>query len=182
MAFARATAGSSGRVCAHKTPANNPLHKASLVRIPFIYSTIFRREKFLDQIEIREEAPAIQPVSPNHPAWLTAVRAAEAKQASEIKVLDLTGVTSFTDYFIICTGSNSRQIQAISDEIGLQLKHVHGDLPISLEGYEQAEWVLADYSDFLIHVFSAKARAYYDLERLWRTAKDVSIPQSHTPE
>lgn len=104
------------------------------------------------------------------------MRAAEAKQASEIKVLDLTGVTSFTDYFIICTGSNSRQIQAISDEIGLQLKHAHGDLPISLEGYQQAEWVLADYGDFLIHVFSAKARAYYDLERLWRTAKDVPIP------
>ncbi len=168
--------------CAPITPASNPLHKANRIRIPSFYSTIFRREKFLDQIEIREAAQANQPVPPNHHAWLTAVRAAEAKQASEIKVLDLTGVTSFTDYFIICTGSNSRQIQAISDEIGLQLKHVHGDLPISLEGYQQAEWVLADYGDFLIHVFSAKARAYYDLERLWRTAKDVSIPQSPNPE
>ncbi|MGI8991159.1 MAG: ribosome silencing factor [Bryobacteraceae bacterium] len=138
---------------------------------------MFRKEKFLDQIEIREETAVFQPVPPNHPAWLTAVRAAEAKQASEIKVLDLTGVTSFTDYFVICTGANSRQIQAISDEIGLRLKHMHGDLPTSLEGYEQAEWVLADYGDFLIHVFSAKARAYYDLERLWRTAKDVPIPR-----
>lgn len=107
-------------------------------------------------------------------SWLTAVRAAEAKQASDIRVLDLTGITSFTDYFVICTGANARQIQAISDEIGLRLKE-QGELPISLEGYEQAEWILADYGNFLVHVFSPKARAYYDLERLWRNAKDVEI-------
>ncbi len=76
---------------------------------------------------------------------------------------------------MICTGSNSRQVQAISDEIGMQLKKV-GELPISLEGYQQAEWILADYGDFLIHVFSPKARDFYDLERLWRNAKDVPIP------
>jgi ribosome-associated protein len=89
-------------------------------------------------------------------------------------VLDLRGVTSFTDYFVICTGANPRQIQAIADEVGLRLKE-RGELPLSLEGYEQAEWVLADYGDFLVHVFSEKARAYYDLERLWRSAKLVDI-------
>jgi ribosome-associated protein len=109
------------------------------------------------------------------PAWLVAARAAESKKATDIKVLDLNGVTSFTDYFVICTGSNSRQIQAIADEVGLQLKE-RGELPISLEGYSQAEWILADYGDFLVHVFSEKARAYYDLERLWRAAKTVAIP------
>jgi len=109
------------------------------------------------------------------PLWLAAVRAAEAKKASDIKVLDLTGVTSFTDYFVVCTGANTRQIQAISDEIGLQLKEL-GEFPISVEGYREAEWVLVDYADFLVHIFSPLARAYYDLERLWRNAKYVSIP------
>jgi ribosome-associated protein len=107
--------------------------------------------------------------------WLIAVRAAESKKATEIRVLDLTGITSFTDYFVICTGSNPRQIQAIAEEIGLKLKEA-GELPQSLEGYTQAEWILADYGDFLVHVFSEKARSYYDLERLWRNAKDIPIP------
>ena len=107
--------------------------------------------------------------------WLTAVRAAESKKATDIRVLDLTGITSFTDYFILCTGSNPKQIQAIADEIGQKLKD-EGEFPQSVEGYNQAEWILADYGNFLIHVFSEKARAYYDLERLWRNAKDIAIP------
>jgi ribosome-associated protein len=112
--------------------------------------------------------------NPTEASWLTAVRAAESKQATEIRVLDLTGVTSFTDYFVICTGSNPKQIQAIADEVGMQLKE-RGELPHSVEGYSQAEWILCDYGDFLVHVFSGKARGYYDLERLWRTAKHVPI-------
>jgi ribosome-associated protein len=91
-------------------------------------------------------------------------------------VLDLTGITSFADFFVICTGANQRQIQAISDEVGVQLKHQAGELPISIEGYTQAEWILVDYGDLLIHIFSPKAREYYDLERLWRSAKTVAIP------
>jgi ribosome-associated protein len=106
---------------------------------------------------------------------LIAVRAAQEKQAKDIRVLDLTGVTSFTDYFVICTGLNTRQNQAISDEVGLQLKR-RGELPSSLEGYEQGEWILADYGDFLVHVFSPKAREYYALERLWRDGKDIPVP------
>ena len=90
-------------------------------------------------------------------------------------MLDLTGVTAFADYFVICTGANQRNVQAVSDEVGLRLKQ-HGELPLSLEGYNQAEWILADYGDFLIHVFSPKARQYYDLERLWRSAKAIDIP------
>jgi ribosome-associated protein len=90
-------------------------------------------------------------------------------------VLDLSGITSFADYFIICTGANQRNIQAISDEVGLRLKD-HGELPNSMEGYRQAEWILSDYGDFLVHIFSPKARGYYDLERLWRNAKPVEIP------
>ena len=104
------------------------------------------------------------------------MRAAESKKAADIKVLDLTGVTSFADYFVICTGGNQRQIQAISDEIGMQLKQQARELPKSVEGYNQAEWVLADYGDLLIHIFSPKAREYYSLERLWRSAKTLEIP------
>jgi ribosome-associated protein len=105
-----------------------------------------------------------------------AVRAAESKKASDITVLDLTGITSFADYFVICTGANQRQVQAISDEVGLQLKRQLGEMPNSVEGQTQAEWVLADYGDLLIHIFSPKAREYYGLERLWRNAKTVEIP------
>ncbi len=93
-----------------------------------------------------------------------------------MKVLDLTGITAFADIFVICTGANQRQVQAIADEVGQRLKKEAGELPNSLEGYNQGEWVLADYGDLLIHIFSPKSREYYDLERLWRSAKTVEIP------
>ena len=91
------------------------------------------------------------------PPWLTAVRAAESKKASDIRVLDLREVTSFADFFVVCTGSNPKQIQAITEEIGPQMEE-RGEYPVSVEGFDNAEWVLADYGDYLIHVFSAKAR------------------------
>ena len=71
---------------------------------------------------------------------------------------------------------NQRQVQAISDEVNLQLKRQGGELPISVEGYEQAEWILARYGDLLVHIFSPKSREYYGLERLWRSAKAIDIP------
>jgi ribosome-associated protein len=100
------------------------------------------------------------------------VHAAESKQAKDVTVLDVRDVTSFADHFIICTGGNTRQIQAIADEIQHQLKK-EGEHPNSLEGYQNAEWVLVDYGDLLIHIFSQNSRVYYDLERLWRDAKPV---------
>lgn len=125
--------------------------------------------------------PTTQPSGPEAPPlWLAAVRAAEAKKAVDVRVLDLRSVTSFTDHFVICSGANPRQIQAIADEIVLQLKRA-GDYALSVEGYDGAEWILIDYGAFLVHVFSAKAREYYDLERLWRHAKDVVIPAEAPP-
>ena len=115
------------------------------------------------------------------PAWLTAVRAARDKKALDIVVLDLTGVTSFTDYFIICSGSNPKQAQAISDEIGYQLKHQLGEYANSVEGYNSAEWILADYGDFIIHVFQPKSREYFQLERLWKEAKILELPPDDAP-
>ena len=91
-------------------------------------------------------------------------------------ILDLREITSLTDYFLICTGTNTRQNQAISDEIYLRMKD-RGELPVSIEGYENAEWILQDYGDFIVHIFLASARSYYDLERLWRHAKSLPIPE-----
>lgn len=127
---------------------------------------------------MRPDRPAQIPESDqiSSPPWLAAVRAAESKKAQDIRVLDLREITSFTDYFILCTATNPRQSQAISDEISLQLKK-RGDLPSSLEGYDHAEWILADYGDYVVHIFSEEARQFYDLERLWRHAKMVKVPE-----
>ena len=116
--------------------------------------------------------PLPAPDDAPRPAWQIALQAAESKKALDPVVLDLREVSGFTDYFLICAGANSRQIQAIADEIELQLKRL-GRYPLGIEGYEHAEWVLADYGDFIVHIFSAAARAFYDLERLWRHAKPV---------
>jgi len=102
-----------------------------------------------------------------------AISAAQAKKAQDVTVLEMDQESpSFTDYFLIASGSNPRQIQAICDEVEQRLERV-GLRPVSLEGYKQAEWVLLDYVDFVVHVFSEKARKYYDLERLWKSAKHL---------
>src|SRR5579875_2850200 len=107
-------------------------------------------------------------------SWQIAVQAAESKQSRNLVVLDVRACTSYTDYFVICIGANSRQIQAIADEVEQKLKN-QGEYPTSIEGYENAEWVLVDYGDFVVHIFSEKARTYYDLERLWRDARVVDL-------
>lgn len=92
-----------------------------------------------------------------------------------VRVLDLREITTFADYFVICSGANQRQIQAVSDAVGEEMKK-HGETPVSWEGYNNAEWILMDYGDLIVHIFSEKARTYYDLERLWRHAKEVPVP------
>ena len=82
------------------------------------------------------------------------------------------GSGAFTDYFVVCSGTNPRQIQAISDEVEQRLEKM-GLHPAHVEGYKQAEWVLLDYVDFVVHVFSQKARKYYDLERLWKSSRRI---------
>jgi ribosome-associated protein len=107
------------------------------------------------------------------PTWQIALRAAASKQALDIKVLDLREVTSFADFFLICTGRNKPQVQAIWDEIALQMKNEAGERPHSVEGFENAEWILGDYGDLLVHIFDPEKRDYYGLERLWRHAQNV---------
>ena len=131
------------------------------------YSTIRARRTFLGLSKKRQQAAP-------EDLWLAAVEAAESKQAKDIKVLDLREITTFADFFVVCSGANARQIQAIADEIETHMKQ-RGEYPSSVEGYQNAEWVLLDYGDYLIHIFTEKARQYYDLERLWRDGKTVAL-------
>jgi ribosome-associated protein len=109
----------------------------------------------------------------------TALAAASDKKALDLLVLDLREVANFTDYFIITSGTNTRQVQAIADEVVEQLKK-QGTRASRVEGYNTAEWVLVDYGDFIVHVFEDKSRKFYDLERLWREAKRVQLPAELT--
>ncbi len=100
-----------------------------------------------------------------------AIQACLDKKAEELSILEMEkGSGAFTDYFVLCSGTNPRQVQAIADEVELRLKTA-GVRPAHVEGYKQGEWILVDYVDFVVHVFSEKARKFYDLERLWKTAK-----------
>src|SRR5437867_6649883 len=103
-----------------------------------------------------------------------ALRAAAEKKAFDSIVLDLRSVATFTDFFVITSGTNKRQMQAITDEIVEQLKR-HGTRAARVEGYQTAEWILIDYGDFIVHVFDEKSRRFYDLERLWRAVKRFDI-------
>jgi ribosome-associated protein len=106
-----------------------------------------------------------------------AIQACLEKKAEELTILEMEkGSGAFTDYFVLCSGTNPRQIQAIADEVELRLKAA-GMRPTHVEGYNQAEWVLIDYVDFVVHVFSEKARKFYDLERLWKSAKRLEPAQ-----
>ena len=107
-----------------------------------------------------------------------AAQAALDKKAGDLVLFDLNGVASLNGYFLLCTGESARQVQAISNEIEEQL-HRRGLKPHHVEGYRHAEWILLDYVDFVVHVFSPKARAFYDLERLWRPAKRLPVPEEH---
>ncbi len=106
-----------------------------------------------------------------------AILACQDKQAEQLTILELEkGSGAFTDYFVMCSGTNPRQIQAIADAVDERLEQV-GLRVTHREGYKQAEWVLLDYVDFVVHIFSEKARQFYDLERLWKSAKRVEAAE-----
>jgi ribosome-associated protein len=104
-----------------------------------------------------------------------AVRAAEDKQATDLVVLDLRKAAGFTDFFVICSGGNSRQIRAIADGV-MEALAAEGTKPAHIEGYDRSEWVLLDYFDFIVHVFGPDMRLFYSLERLWGNAERIEIP------
>jgi ribosome-associated protein len=105
---------------------------------------------------------------------LSALHAASDKKALDVVLLDLREVATFTDYFLITSGANQRQVQAIADEVVDRLKK-SGTPALRVEGYRTAEWILVDYGDFIVHVFEDKARKFYDLERLWRESKRIQL-------
>lgn len=101
-----------------------------------------------------------------------ASHAATDKKATDLVVLDLRKAASFTEYFLICTGASTRQVQAISNAVEEALLK-SAKRPLHIEGYSSAEWILLDYGDFIVHVFAPVSRRFYDLERLWRDAPRV---------
>ena len=106
---------------------------------------------------------------------LQAVRAAEDKKAIELTVLDLRKAAGFTDFFVIASGANPRQIRAIADSVMAALA-TQDVKPAHVEGYDRSEWVLLDYFDFIVHIFAPETRLFYGLERLWGNAERIEIP------
>jgi ribosome-associated protein len=105
----------------------------------------------------------------------TAIEAAQDKKGSQVVVLNLKKASAFTDYFVLCTGQNVRQVTAIADAVQEALKALHLR-PTHVEGYDRAEWVLMDYFDFIIHVFTPSTREFYSLDRLWAQAERIEVP------
>ena len=131
-------------------------------------------QRATDTIEIVQ---ALTPFADLDAEVKLAVTCASEKKAFDIVAIDLREIASFTEFFIIASGANQRQVQAISDEINDQLKKQLNARVIRIEGYGSGEWILLDYGDFIVHIFEQKAREFYDLERLWRDAKRVEIPK-----
>ena len=105
-----------------------------------------------------------------------AIQSAADKKAFDLLALDLRDIASFAEFFIISSGANQRQVQAIADEISEQLKAQLSTRPVRIEGYSAGEWVLMDYGDFIVHIFNKESREFYDLARLWRDARPVTLP------
>jgi ribosome-associated protein len=111
------------------------------------------------------------------PELLSAIEAAQNKQAGAITLLDLTGLGAFTDYFLLCTGYSTPQVEAIIDTIEEALQ-ARGLRPQHREGRSGAEWLLLDYGGFIVHVLTERLRLFYDLERLWRMARRIDFDES----
>jgi len=125
------------------------------------------------KIEIAETPT---PFAELDPELQLAIHCAAEKKAIDMIALDLRSIASFTEFFVIASGSNQRQVQAIADEISEQLKKQLEMRPVRIEGYNSAEWVLLDYGDFVVHLFNGEAREFYDLARLWLDARKVELP------
>jgi ribosome-associated protein len=135
------------------------------------------QEKSLQHESVKISIPAARtPFADLDETVKLAIRSAQEKKAVDLTVLDLREIASFTEFFIIASGTNQRQVQAVCDEIDAQLKKQLRAKAVRIEGYSTGEWVLLDYGDFVVHVFNKEAREFYDLERLWRDARKVDLP------
>ena len=111
--------------------------------------------------------------------WEVAVQAAYSKKAEDIVVLNVGEVSSLADHFVVCSGQSQRQTQAIADAVVDELRS-EGWRPLGVEGHQRGDWILLDYGDLVVHVFTPEKRAFYDLERLWRAAPRVPTPAEKT--
>jgi ribosome-associated protein len=113
---------------------------------------------------------------------MTAARAAAERKALEMVAIDIREIASFAEYFLVCSGTSTRQVQAIADEVMERLRDERNARPLHTEGYETATWILLDYGDLIVHVFTEDPRQFYQLERLWRDAKRVELPEELTKQ
>jgi ribosome-associated protein len=158
------------------------LQKTKDLRAVLNLVTILDKETFtLIPLRTASTPGEMLPPEVESPTWLTALRAAESKKASESRVLDLREITTLADYFLICSATNQRQAQAIWDEIAKQMKEQRSDKAINVEGYGAGDWIVGDFGDLIVHIFTPEKRAYYDLERLWRHAASVPLPPEEHP-
>lgn len=128
---------------------------------------------------IRDEAPA--EVNELEKLMLAA-EAAATRKALQMTAIDIRKIASFAEFFLVCSGTSNRQVQAIADEVMDRLKKERNSRPLHTEGYEAGTWVLLDYGDLIVHVFTEEAREFYQLERLWRDADRVALPEAMTAE
>jgi ribosome-associated protein len=136
------------------------------------------QEKSLQREAVKIEVSTTPtPFAELDPELKLAIKCISEKKGEKIVGLDLRDIASFTEFFVIASGTNQRQVQAIADEINEQLKKQLGSRPIRIEGYNSADWVLLDYGDFIIHIFNGESREVYDLARLWRDARKVELPE-----
>ena len=107
--------------------------------------------------------------------------AALEKKALDLVILDMRGLIDFSDYFVLCTAKNSRQVRAIAESVKMVAKKEHDSPPVGLEGLDACRWVLVDFSDVVVHVFDGPMRGFYDLDGLWRDAPRLDVPDVEVP-
>ena len=128
---------------------------------------------------IRDDAPAeINDLE----KLMLAAEAAASRKALQMTAIDIRKIASFAEFFLVCSGTSTRQVQAIADEVMDRLKKERNSRPLHTEGFEAGTWVLLDYGDLIVHVLTEEARAFYQLERLWRDADRVALPAAMTAE
>ncbi len=167
-----ATPRTASAVRAKKAPVRQPAKaKAAPARRPAAAS----KPKSRVAKTTAQPAPEKRAAKPRLPADVkAAIAAAQDKLAVDLTVLDLRNSTAFTDFFVICTGTNMRQVQAIADGIEAALRTA-GQKPALVEGYRRGEWILMDYFDFIVHIFLPTRRVFYALERLWGGAEPIEV-------
>lgn len=153
--------------------------KKTATRKPAVKKTIAK--KAVAKKAVAKKAPAkkaVKVATPRLPADLKlAIKCAQDKQAIDLTVLDLRKASAFTDFFVVCTGANTKQVQAIADAVEAGLK-ADGQPAALVEGYNRGEWILLDYFTFIVHVFLPAQRTFYALERLWGGAEPIEVSAS----